>query len=178
MIAIDIPVYWICLIAGTALLLVSIILGDLFDGVFGAIGLDIDVAGGGTMPPLLAFFALFGAGGLIGESYGILGDPVICGLVFGVAGAAGAALFFRLIRRSEGPPARGLDRLTGTTGRVTIAIDPGSVGEVELVTRGAPQRFMAIYAAGVPAGSIIRVTGSVGSTLTIEPATAGGETAS
>lgn len=168
MIEIGLPIYWIALIGGTLLLLAAVLLGDLFEGVFGAVGFDVDVAGGGAMPPLLAFVALFGAGGLIGETWGILWHPVIAGIATGGLGALGAALLFRVVRRSEGAPERGMAALVGRDALVTVEVRPGAAGEVEVAAHGTTARHLATSAGGThPAGSIVRVTGLAGTTLVV-----------
>ena len=59
-------VFGVCLLAGGALLLLTLVLDDIFSGLLGAIHLGFDVAGVSPAPMLLGFLAMFGVGGLFG----------------------------------------------------------------------------------------------------------------
>ncbi|MFI5284560.1 MAG: hypothetical protein ACHQ0J_15760, partial [Candidatus Dormibacterales bacterium] len=64
-------VFAVCLVLGGVLLLATLIFDDIFGGLLGAIHLGFDVAGVSPTPMLLGFVAMFGAGGLLGQSLGL-----------------------------------------------------------------------------------------------------------
>lgn len=173
MFELSLPVYWICLGIGTLLLLLSVILGDLFDGLLEGFGFDVDLAGGGLLAPILAFISLFGAGGLIGQSY-LPGVPsLLVGIVFGLVGSLAAWSLFRALRRSEAPGEQGIERLVGSDGLVVIEIAPGARGKVELASRGTTEHYPAIADAPLAVGALITVTGVAGSSLIVAAKSAG-----
>lgn len=167
MFEISLPVYWICLGVGTLLLLLAVLLGDLFDGLLEGFGFDVDLAGGGLLAPILAFISLFGAGGLIGQSY-LPGLPsMLVGIGFGLVGSAGAWWLFRGLRRAEAPGEQGIGRLVGSHGRVTVAIAPGGLGKVEVASRGTTDQYPAVAGTEIALGALVVVTAVAGSSLVV-----------
>lgn len=107
-------IYWITLGVGLGLLILSVVLGDVFD-------IDIDI--GGTdlaiVPMLFTAISAFGAGGLIGtEAFGLgQGGSIITGIGMGVVGGALTGLLFAALRRQESEGAFQLTALIGERGR-------------------------------------------------------------
>lgn len=173
MFEISLPVYWICLGVGTLLLLLAVLLGDLFDGLLEGFGFDVDLAGGGLLAPILAFISLFGAGGLIGQSYLPSVPSMLVGIGFGLAGSAAAWALFRSLRRAESAGEQGIERLVGRDGVVVVELQPGLRGKVEIASRGTTEQYGAIADAPIATGALIRVTGVAGSNLIVAAPAAG-----
>lgn len=112
---------------GLAVLVLSLVLGDVFD-------LDVDVDGGGLVsgPVIGGFVAAFGFGGALAMS--VIADRIGVGIVAGLA--AGVVIGFvtwRLVRAlmhmPTDPPVRHED-LLGKSGKVITPIPSGGYGEV------------------------------------------------
>jgi membrane protein implicated in regulation of membrane protease activity len=166
-------IFLFCLLIGGGLLLVSIVLGEILGGVTDAIGIDHDMGGSGIVPPILAFVALFGAGGLFARQVLNMNGTgaAIVGIVAGAIGAASVGLLFRVFRRSEAGPEFQLEDVVGSTGRIKVSVGPTGFGEVEVVAMGAPRSFTATSASPCAVGSLVRVTGVAGAQLVVEPLT-------
>jgi membrane protein implicated in regulation of membrane protease activity len=166
-------IFLFCLLIGGGLLLVSIVLGEILGGVTDAIGIDHDMGGSGIVPPILAFVALFGAGGLFARQVLNMNGTgaAIVGIAAGAIGAASVGLLFRVFRRSEAGPEFKLEDIVGSTGRIKVSVGPTGFGEVEVVAMGAPRSFTATSATACGVGSLVRVTGVAGAQLVVEPLT-------
>jgi hypothetical protein len=163
-------IFLFCLLGGGALLLVSLVLGEVTD-LFGGLGVDLEFGGVGIVPPLLGFVALFGAGGLFATqalkvSNGAAG---LLGLATGLAGFAGVFLMLRFFKRSEGGPEFRMESLVGSSGRLTVGINTGQAGEVELRAMGARRRFIARSNVEIPVGALVTVASVTGDTVIVEP---------
>ncbi len=170
MISLDVGnlVFLACLLVGGGLLLVSIVFGELLD-VAGGLGLDLDFADIGVVPMVLAFVALFGAGGLFGSlSLALPGNnAAYVGIGVGIAGAVGTGLAWRLFRRSEAQGEFHIDSLVGASGEVVVPITAGGNGEVSIVAMGAPRRFPATAVTALPIGAIVVVQQAIGGRLVV-----------
>ncbi len=139
---------------GLALLTISLVLDDLFDGVFDAIAGDVfssAVVGG--------FVAAFGFGGALAQEAGapvLLVVPI--GVVAGVAFGWFAAWLTRLVRDggSDGTPASG-DAL-GREGIVLTEIPSDGFGTVRVLLGGHVVRLNARSVSPLPAGTEVHVT--------------------
>ena len=83
-------VFGVCLLAGGAMLLLTLIVDDIFGGLLGAIHVGFDVAGVSPTPMLLGFVAMFGIGGLLGL-HGLnagVGGSTLIGVAAGLVGSA------------------------------------------------------------------------------------------
>ena len=121
---------------GVGLLLLSLLFGDFFDGMFD--GLDLEGGGLLSTEVIGAFLGAFGFGGAVLQSTqgGDLPVALAGGLVAGVAGA-GIALF--VVRtfvhmRTDATP-RSAD-LGGKIGRVVTRIPAGGLGEITVSHHG------------------------------------------
>jgi membrane protein implicated in regulation of membrane protease activity len=121
---------------GVGLLLLSLLFGDFFDGMFD--GLDLEGGGLLSTEVIGAFLGAFGFGGALLQSTQGVDLPVALagGLVAGVAGA-GIALF--VVRtfvhmRTDATP-RSAD-LGGKIGRVVTRIPAGGLGEITVSHHG------------------------------------------
>lgn len=173
MIQIDVSdtIFLFCLLIGGGLLLVSVVLGELLGGLGDVVGIDHDMGGSGIVPPILAFVALFGAGGLFARQVLSMNGTAaaIVGIVAGAIGAVSVGLIFRAFRRTEAGPEFKLDDVIGSTGRVKVSVGPAGVGEIEVVAMGAPRNFAATSASICGPGSLVRVTAVAGAQLVVEP---------
>ena len=95
-------VFGVCLLAGGALLLLTLVLDDIFSGLFGAIHLGFDVAGVSPAPMLLGFLAMFGIGGLFGL-HGLGAGVGVATLTGIVAGRLAPASYSAPSRSSSRP---------------------------------------------------------------------------
>ena len=164
-------IFLFCLLGGGALMLLSIVLGEVTD-VFGGLGVDLEFAGVSIVAPLLGFVALFGAGGLFGTQALKVGDGTagFVGLGTGVLGFVFVFAMLRIFRRSESGPEFRMESLVGSSGRLTVRGSPGRAGEVELRAMGANRRFIARSEKELATGALVTVTGVTGDTLTVAPA--------
>ena len=169
----DIPladaIFVLCVLIGGALLLITVVLGDVVGGVMDVFHLGVDIGGVSLMPLLLAFVAMFGVGGLFAtQVFGL--DPGKASLVGGVTGLAGSALVFMLfsvLKRAEAPEAFSLSDLVGQTARVSVGIPAGRFGTVSLSFAGQSQVLTATAERDIPAGATVTVVGVAGSNLVV-----------
>jgi membrane protein implicated in regulation of membrane protease activity len=162
-------VFGIAALVGGVLLLINILLDDVLGGVFDALGLGFDVGGTSITPLLLAFVAMFGAGGLFAtQALDVHGAQAAgVGAAFGIAGAAIAGLLFSVLRRSESPEPFSLGDLVGETGYVSVAIPGGRQGTVLVKAEGQTHEFSATATSDVPAGTTVRIVGVAGAGLIV-----------
>jgi membrane protein implicated in regulation of membrane protease activity len=157
--------YWIALGTGLGFLVLSILLGDIFD----FFDIDIGDTGFPIVPVFFGATAAFGAGGLIGvKAFGFgTGGSIALGL--GGGGFVGAliALLFALLRRQEGKEGFELAKLVGQRGRSTLAVGPGRTGRVAVHFAGMTRSLTATSKEDIPAGEEIVVRDVVGNVLTV-----------
>src|SRR6476469_726176 len=103
---------------GIALLLVSLLLGDLLDGVLDGIGPD--ALSGLAVAGFLAAFGFVGA--LVLDAGASVPVAILAGLVAGVAAAAVAGLATRRLMRGGDESTVRSSRLVGLTGTVVEAV--------------------------------------------------------
>lgn len=158
-------VYWIALAGGLGFLLLSLLLGDIFDF------LHIDLPGSdiSAMPVFFAAAAAFGVGGLFGLKGLDMGTPgsIGVGLLTGVAMGALTGVLFALLRRQESPGGFELTQLVGQRGRCTLAIGPSKVGRVQITFAGMTRSLSAMSNDQVQAGEEVVVRDVIGRTLTV-----------
>ena len=153
-------------LVGLALLAISLVLGDLFDGLLDALAGDAfssAVIGG--------FVSAFGFGGALAQSIGL---PMPISLAIG--GAAGvlfgwfAASLTRLVRGggSDGTPAT--DDALGRTGTVVSAVPDDGFGSVRVTIGGHVVRLNARADGPLETGTEIHVTSVLSPTaVTVAP---------
>jgi len=121
---------------GVGLLLLSLLFGDFFDGMFD--GLDLEGGGLLSTEVIGAFLGAFGFGGALLQSTQQVDLPVALagGLVAGVAGA-GVALFVvrTFVHMHTDATPRSAD-LSGKIGRVITRIPAGGLGEITVSHHG------------------------------------------
>lgn len=163
--------FWVLGGIGVVLLLLSLLVDDVFEGIFDA--LDID-AGGGifSLPVLAGFLAAFG---LVGGVAGTAGAPVSVATAAGLG--AGAVFGWATLRLTRAAVAMSTDAtptsaaLLGMTGRVVTTIPAGRLGEVLVRQSGQPVKLAARSERDLSTGTeivVVQVTSST--SVVVEPA--------
>lgn len=160
-----------CMIIGGSLLLLSVVLGGILDGILDSVGFDFDLGGVSFMPVLLGFVSMFGIGGLFGtEGLGLAAGPAsLVGAVFGSLGAAATIAIFRFLRRAEAEGASSNASLVGQTARVSVSIPPSGYGSVIVNFDGSPAERRAAATEPIKAGSIVRISMVIGGDVVVTP---------
>ena len=159
--------YWIALGVGTVFLLLSVVLGDIFDFLD---FLDFDLGDSFSATPV--FFtgvAAFGGGGLLAlNAFGLSrGASVVAGLGGSFVLGGLAAAFFALLHRQEAKEAFTKSRLIGVRGSCVLAIQPGRQGRVSLHHEGMTRTLTATSADAISVGEEIVVDDVVGDALRV-----------
>lgn len=152
---------------GVALLLVALLLGDFFDGLF-----DFDTIGGDffSLAGLAGFVGAFGFGGAIALQ---LSDSwtlaIIAGVLAGALVGVGASLLTARLRdeRHNGDVTVRQEHLTGSRGRVINDIPSEGYGEIRVVLRGHPTKLNARAHEPLTAGTPIEVVGVLSPTSVV-----------
>lgn len=143
---------------GLALLLLSLILGEIFEGILG--GFDLDAGGGVLSGPVLgAFLAAFGFGaalimystdvGVAGGALGGLGSGVVVGGI--------ALMMMRALINMPTDETVTTQGLEGSIGIVITTIPEDGYGEVTLRHHGEQRKYNARAVEQLAAGTQIRV---------------------
>ncbi len=166
-------IFEICLGVGGVLLLITVLLDDVLGGLLDWMHIDFDMGGVSLMPMVLAFIAMFGAGGLT-ATQGFQMGPGGASLVGTLVGLSGSGLvygMFSVLKRAEAPQAFSLRDLIGTHGRVSVSIRAGKSGSVLLSYAGSSHDLTASADIDIAAGSAVTVDDAVGNTLIVRPST-------
>lgn len=159
-------------IVGVVLLLASLLLGDLFDGLFSFFdGVDLDLDGGGlfSLPVLAAFLSAFGFGGYLAMS--ATDERLLAGLVGGaVAGVVLGWIAWRLTRAllhmaTDATPTA--DDLLGKSAKVVTPLLGQGLGEVLVRLGGQPVKVSARSDADLAVGEQVVVVEVVSSTSVV-----------
>ncbi len=163
-------VFVLAALVGGGLLLITVLLDDVLGGILDALHVDFSIGGISLMPPLLAFIAMFGVGGIFATTVlDLHGAPAAAvGVGFGVVGFAVAFLLFRALRRAEGEGPFSIEDLVGRTGSVSVGIPAGRLGTVYVRAEGQNHEISATAAEDIPAGAAVKVTGTAGMGLVVE----------
>lgn len=138
---------------GVGLLLLSLLLGDLLDGVLD--GFDIDAGGVLSTEVIGAFLGAFGFGGALLRNAMSLSWPLAIagGAVAGVVVAALALMIVRMVVRMPTDATPRSADLTGKLGRVITQIPPGGLGEISVLYAGHSLKMNARAEAAIPSGT-------------------------
>lgn len=166
-------VFVLATLVGGGLLLVTVLVDDILGGILDSLHIGFDIGGVSLMPPLLAFIAMFGVGGLFAtqvfDVHG--GQAALVGVAFGGVGSGVAYGMFRALRRAEGTRPFSVTDLVGREGSVSVAIPAGRLGTVYVRAEGQTQEIAATASVDVAAGTLVRITGVAGTGLIVEPLT-------
>ena len=149
-------------VIGLVVVLLSILLGDVIDGVF-----DLDMLGGDlfSVAGIAAFLGAFGFGGVISLALvNVTWIAVVVGIVAGILAAWGATALTRWLKRSESHANFRSDALIGANARVITAIPAGGFGEVRVLGAGQSRKRAARSDIPVPAGTEVWISGIVSPT--------------
>lgn len=149
-------------VIGLVIVLLSILLGDVVDGIF-----DLDIMGGDlfSLAGIAAFLGAFGFGGVISLSVvDVTWIAVVVGIVAGILAAWGATAFTRWLKRSESSSSFRSHTMVGATARVITDIPAGGYGEVRIQGSGQSRKRAARSALPIQAGTEVWVSGIVSPT--------------
>lgn len=163
-------VFVLAALVGGGLLLITVVLDDVLGGILDAINVDFSIGGISLMPPLLAFIAMFGVGGIFATQVLDLhgGPAAIVGVAFGLVGFAVAFLLFRALKRAEGDRPFSVGDLVGRTGSVSVAIPAGRLGTVYVRAEGQNHEISATASEDIPSGAAVKVIATAGMGLVVE----------
>ncbi len=139
---------------GVALLLVSLVVGEIFEGLFDALGGDL-VSGAS----LAAFLGALGfVGALTYGGTGSHGWATAAGLGAGVVIGAGAGFLTRTLNRDgDGSTVRS-SALAGRDATVVSAVPDDGYGEISIVVAGHLTKLNARAGEALPAGTPVTIT--------------------
>ncbi len=159
---------------GFAFLLVSLVVGDVFE----AVGFDLDGGATGTDFGLLdsrviaVFLTAFGGFGVIAaqNGFGAVGSSVF-GLLGGIVFAGVVSVFGRFLIAQQASSTVTDDDLVGRTAQVTVAIKPGAIGQI--TAKIGDERVEKIARAKdgmeIATGSIVKVDSVIGDAVIVVP---------
>lgn len=146
-------------VVGLAIVVASLVLGDILEGVFDAF--DADFGHGVFSAPVIgSFLAAFGFGAALimtGTGLGAAGGA-LGGLASGMAVGALALLMTRALMNMPTDPTMRSADLLGATGTVITRIPESGLGEVSLTHAGQIKKLSARAAEPIPAGVTVVVT--------------------
>lgn len=162
-------VFVLSALVGGGLLLITVLLDDVLGGILDSLHIDFSIGGVSLMPPLLAFLAMFGVGGIFAtQVLAIHGGPAaLVGVGFGVVGFGLAYGLFQALRRAEGSKPFSVADLVGREGSVSVTIPAGRLGTVYVRAEGQAQELSATASEDIPSGTPIRVVGTAGIGLVV-----------
>lgn len=148
---------------GVALVLVTLVIGDVLDGVLHLDALDSDLF---SISSLSAFLGAFGFGGALGlAAFNNVILAVIVGIVVGSFAAWGALWVTRRLKSDPDDGTRfRADTMIGHPARVITAIPSVGFGEITLNVGGHVRKYSARSDAEIPAGSEVWVSAIVSPT--------------
>ena len=162
-------VFVLSALVGGGLLLITVLLDDVLGGLLESVNIDFSIGGVSLMPPLLAFVAMFGVGGIFAtQVLAIHGGPAaLVGVGFGVVGFGLAYGLFQALRRAEGSKPFAVADLVGREGSVSVTIPAGRLGTVYVRAEGQAQELSATASEDIPSGTPVRVVGTAGIGLVV-----------
>lgn len=163
---------------GFVFLLISLVVGDIFDSFGFDTGLDGGANGHGFLDSrvLSVFVTSFGGFGAIGIQMGLgIVASSLMGLAGGLVLGGLVSLFGRFLYKQEASSSVSTSQMIGRTAQVTVSIAPGSLGQVSC--RIGEERIEKLARAKdnqeIKAGSIVRVEEVAGDSVIVTPYTDG-----
>jgi membrane protein implicated in regulation of membrane protease activity len=145
---------------GLVFLLLSLVVGDWFEGLFGAFELDLDGGGLISGPVLGAFVAAFGIGGaaVLATTDASIVVAALGGLANGlVIGYIAFRLTRAFMHMPTDAPVRSAD-LVGKSGRVVTPIPDAGLGEILVRHAGQPLKLSSRADRPLGAGTTVVIT--------------------
>ena len=159
---------------GFVFLLLSLVIGDIFDSFGFETGLDGGDSGHGLLDSrvLSVFVTAFGGFGAIGIQAGLsIVASSLLGLAGGIVLGGLVSLFARFLYKQQSTSSVGTAQLVGRTAQVVVSIAPGSLGQVSC--RVGEERVEKLARARdnreIKAGSTVRVDEVAGDSLIVSP---------
>ncbi len=153
---------------GLGLLLVSLVLGEVLDGVFDA--LDFDGGGGWLSSPVIgSFLAAFGFGGALtmqGAGVGVTGGA-LAGLGSGAAVGGLALVLTRSLMNMRTDESVRTTDLVGSRATVITPIPEDGYGEVSVSHLGQMLKYNARAQDAVPFGTTVEITAVISSSAVV-----------
>lgn len=146
---------------GVALVLVTLVVGDLLDGVLHLDALDSDLF---SISSLAAFIGAFGFGGALGLA--LLDNmvlAVIVGAIIGALAAWTAVWATRKLKSDDGASFKS-DSMIGHPARVITAIPADGYGEIRINVAGHVRKYSARSPIAIDAGDEVWVSAVVSPT--------------
>lgn len=163
---------------GFVFLLITLIVGDIFDSFGFETGLDGAGDGHGFLDSrvLSVFVTAFGGVGAIGIQMGLsIVASSLLGLAGGIVLGGIVSLFARFLYKQQSTSSVTTTQLIGRTAQVTVSIAPGSLGQVSC--RVGEERVEKLARARdnreIKAGAMVRVDEVAGDSLIVSPYTDG-----
>lgn len=161
---------------GFVFLLVSLLLGDIFDSFGVDAGMDGGADGHGLLDSrvISVFITSFGGSGAIGiqMGLGIVASSLI-GLASGVVLGGLVSLFGRFLYKQQSSSSVGAAQMIGRTAQVVVSITPGSLGQVSC--RVGEERIEKLARSKdnleIKAGAMVRVDEIAGDSVIVSPYT-------
>ncbi|HEU0251481.1 MAG TPA: NfeD family protein [Pyrinomonadaceae bacterium] len=160
---------------GFVFLLISLVVGDIFDSVGFETGLDGAVEGHLLDSRVISVFVTaFGGFGAIGIQMGLsIVASSLIGLAGGVILGGTVSLFARFLYKQQSTTSVTTSQLVGRTAQVIVSIAPGSLGQVSC--RIGEERVEKLARARdnteIKAGVTVRVDEVAGDSLIVSPYT-------
>lgn len=159
---------------GFVFLLISLVVGDIFD----SIGFETDLDGGADGHGLLdsrvisVFFTAFGGFGAIGIQMGLsIFSSSLLGMAGGLILGGLVSLFARFLYKQQSSSSVTTAQLVGRSAQVTVSIAPGNLGQVSC--RIGEERVEKLARARdnreIKAGVTVRVEEVAGDSLIVSP---------
>ena len=163
-------VFVLAALVGGGLLLITVLLDDVLGGILDSLNIDFSIGGISLMPPLLAFIAMFGVGGIFATQVLDLhgGQAALVGVGFGLVGFAVAYFLFRALRRAEGARPFAIGDLVGQQGSVSVTIPAGRLGTVYVRAEGQTHEVSATSTDEITSGTAVKVIGTAGMGVIVE----------
>ena len=159
---------------GFVFLMVSLVVGDLFDSFGFDTGLDGAADGHALLDSrvLSVFVTSFGGFGAIGIQMGLsIVVSSLIGLAGGVLLGGLVSLFARFLYKQQSTSSVGTAQMVGRTAQVIVSIAPGSLGQVSC--RVGEERIEKLARSRdnleIKAGSMVRVEEVAGDSVIVSP---------
>lgn len=163
---------------GFVFLLITLIVGDIFDSFGFETGLDGAGEGHGFLDSrvIAVFVTAFGGVGAIGIQMGLsVVASSLLGLAGGIVLGGIVSIFARFLYKQQSSSSVTTTQLIGRTAQVTVSIAPGSIGQVSC--RIGEERVEKLARARdnreIKAGVTVRVDEVAGDSLIVSPYTDG-----
>ena len=161
---------------GFIFLLVSLVVGDIFDSFGFDSGVDGAADGHGLLDSrvISVFITAFGGFGAIGIQMGLsIVASSLMGLAGGVVLGGLVSLFARFLFKQQSSSSVGTEQMIGRTAQVTVSIAPGSLGQVSC--RVGEERIEKLARSRdnleIKAGAMVRVEAIAGDSVIVSPYT-------